>query len=305
MKGTASESYEANDNLVERVHDCLAQALHRTRPGSGDSPVTVAEIYQDLVPYRSIRSTIGFQMNADYEHTLLRLLSGEGGYARLEPSEARDELRSELESPNPNVGLFRKFAACDVWVTPPLRPPEDEDQIADVEPNGRGPEAKPATDFPQAASPPGQTTGRAESGESASSTAENPLQEDDWQVEDVPWSEAEPELWNDAQPELLLEEEVEAADPVGESARQSEPVTAEPGPATGASPMYEPKSSPTATTMSATHPCAFCSAAMPTGRLVRFCPFCGMDQSMAPCANCQEPLDSAWKYCIACGTTQS
>ena len=22
------------------------------------------------------------------------------------------------DTPNPNVGLFRKFAACDVWVTP-------------------------------------------------------------------------------------------------------------------------------------------------------------------------------------------
>lgn len=104
------------DNAVAQLHRTLVDALRRTRPTALNRPVTVAEIYQDLVPYKTARTAIGFDMNADYEHTLLRLLAGEGDLARIEPREVRDKLRMELESPNPDVGLFRNYAACDVWV---------------------------------------------------------------------------------------------------------------------------------------------------------------------------------------------
>jgi hypothetical protein len=50
-------------------------------------------------------------LNADYEHALLRLLAGEGDLARIEPREVRDKLRLELESPNPNVGIFRRLCS--------------------------------------------------------------------------------------------------------------------------------------------------------------------------------------------------
>jgi len=104
------------DDLVRGVAASLVEAV-RASGRDVAAPVTVAEIYQDLVPYRDVRGRLGFEMNADYEHTLLRLLSGEGTFVRLEPDEAREELRAEVESPNPNVGLFRKFAGCDVWIT--------------------------------------------------------------------------------------------------------------------------------------------------------------------------------------------
>lgn len=107
------------DEMLLRLHAALANAITHSQGRSFATPLTVAELYQDLVPYRDVRGPLGFDMNADYEHTLLRLLSGEAGLARLEPAEAREELRLELESPNPNVGLFRKFAACDVWIQAP------------------------------------------------------------------------------------------------------------------------------------------------------------------------------------------
>jgi len=107
------------DAYVERLHAALTDALRRGRPRPFAEPVTVAEIYQDLVPYRAVRSTIGFEMNADYEHALLQLLSGIDGLAQLEPESAATELREELGTPNPNVGLYRKFATCSVYVAPP------------------------------------------------------------------------------------------------------------------------------------------------------------------------------------------
>src|SRR5688500_2697865 len=104
------------DNLVAQLHRTLVDALRRSRPDALHRPITVAEIYQDILPYRDAREAVGFEINADYEHTLLRLLAGEGDFARIEPREVRDKLRMELDSPNPDVGVFRNYAACDGWV---------------------------------------------------------------------------------------------------------------------------------------------------------------------------------------------
>jgi len=101
---------------VARLHRALVEAIRKHRPNLPNGTVTVAEIYQDLVPYRSVRSALGFALNADYEHALLQLLAGVENRARIEPAEAREALRLELESPNPNTGVFRGYAACDVIV---------------------------------------------------------------------------------------------------------------------------------------------------------------------------------------------
>lgn len=106
-------------DALPRMHALLVEAVRRRRGiDPHQVPVTVAEIYQDLVPYRTARETLGVEMNADYEYLLLRLLAGEQQLARLEPPAAREQIAQELESPNPNVALYRKYAACDVWLMP-------------------------------------------------------------------------------------------------------------------------------------------------------------------------------------------
>ena len=57
---------------------------------------------------------IGVEMNGDYVDALLRLLAGERGLLLLESEHALRELRDELDSSNPNTGLYREFAAVDV-----------------------------------------------------------------------------------------------------------------------------------------------------------------------------------------------
>jgi hypothetical protein len=104
---------------VTRLYERLTEALQRTRRDPFNVPVTVAEIYQELVPYRLVRAEIGFDMNADFEHALLRLLGGEGECVRIEPAHAADEIRRELRSANPNLSIYRDYAACDVWVRKP------------------------------------------------------------------------------------------------------------------------------------------------------------------------------------------
>ncbi|MGD8277481.1 MAG: hypothetical protein PVH00_05615 [Gemmatimonadota bacterium] len=298
------------NQLVERLHGLLSHALQQNRPRPFDSPVTVAEIYQDLVPYRSVRTALGFQMNADYEHTLLRLLAGENGLARLEPAEARDELQSELDTPNPNVGLFRKFAACDVWVTPgepievhppavnapaevqapieahvPVEPAPEADAAPPVE---LAPEPAPATTDPE---PAAWSTGAEVDPRTWSAEAEAEQQDAD--------------EWEASLPELILEEEVSAPSAGADSippAPAPEPPPAKPSQPTDATTMPEAAVSPAATTR--TGSCAFCASDLPVGRSVRFCPFCGQDQSLRPCATCAEPLEPEWTFCIACGARQ-
>ncbi len=103
------------DDVVERLYQALVDELQR-RDHSPRLPVKVAGIYDDLVPYAKVRSLLGVEVKADYEHALLRLLAGEGDRLRLEPEDARDELRREVAAPYPVVDLFRKFSASDVWV---------------------------------------------------------------------------------------------------------------------------------------------------------------------------------------------
>ena len=229
-------------DIVDRLHLALVQALRSRGPDALERPITVAEIYQDLIPYRTARAVAGIELNADYEHALLRLFAGEGDRVRLEPQAAREELRRELESPNPNVALYRKFAACDAWITVP---PE----------LAKKPGASPAS-------------GAAQGGRPAASAGAS-------------------------------------GGPVAAPASEAAPPSAAVKPAAGAEatkPVQGKDPAAPAATGAAAGACAFCGQHLPSGRPVRFCPYCGTDQSKIPCARCGEVLESGWRFCIGCGT---
>lgn len=124
------------DQVVTRLYRALVEELRR-RGHPEDRPVKVSELYQTLVPYRAVRSRLGVELNADYEHALLRLLAGERDLLRLEPADYREELHREVEATYPFVGLFRKFSAADVWVTMPAAD-DEPDAATDPESVDRG-----------------------------------------------------------------------------------------------------------------------------------------------------------------------
>ncbi|MEX0907325.1 MAG: zinc ribbon domain-containing protein [Gemmatimonadota bacterium] len=222
---------ESRDEAVERLYTRLAEALQQSRR-EFDVPVTVAEIYQELVPYRLVRSEVGFGMNADYEHALLRLLAGEAGRVRLEPDTARETIRRELRDANPNVGLYRDYAACDVWVQAPVEASHVAEAVAE-------------------------------------------LLGDVFENEDADEA-AIFSLVDDLDPEPYLTE-VAGDD---EAAAETE--------------------APARRGAEADH-CTYCDSPLPTQRPVRFCPYCGGDQTTRPCGECGEPLEPGWMFCIACG----
>ena len=259
-----------SENIVAQLHQTLVDALRKSRPNSLHRPVTVAEIYQDLVPYRTARNAVGFEMNADYEHTLLRLLAGEGDLARIEPREVRDKLRMELDSPNPDVSLYRNYAACDVWVS-----------IED----GKETELDDSTDEDvsweeEFVGPPAPAKVNPHEIQAALVLDEEPRFElaDEEVDEDEPDDEFEDEL----------EEEFEEEDDFDDDEEES---------------VLDNTPEPVLTAVEATqkHACAFCGSDLPADRMVNFCPFCGSDQSQQPCPSCGEMLDPLWRFCIACG----
>ncbi len=110
-------------DTLKRFFESLVEALRERGPQDLTAPFTVAEIYQDLVPYRTHRDVLGFEMNGDYEHALLQLLAGREGYLELESEHALEEIRTELDGKNPDTSLYRDFAAVDVRISPGMVPP--------------------------------------------------------------------------------------------------------------------------------------------------------------------------------------
>ncbi len=104
----------SREEILERFHRALIEEIQTQRPEYLTGPFTVAEIYQNLVPYGSHRDRIGVTVNQDYEDALLRLLAGEGGFLMLESEPALRDIRAELDTAHPNTGIYREFAAVDV-----------------------------------------------------------------------------------------------------------------------------------------------------------------------------------------------
>jgi hypothetical protein len=94
---------------LDRLFERLVSVLADDAPGRLAVPFPAAEVYERLVPYRSNRSILKVATHQDYEMAVLRLLSGERGYASLEPAEVRDALQREAGESNPDAALFRQF----------------------------------------------------------------------------------------------------------------------------------------------------------------------------------------------------
>lgn len=126
---------DALDRLYRRVADVLLR--------QPDAQVTVGDLYQHLVPYRLVRSELGFSELAEYEHALLRLLAGERDYVIVERPEVQEELQRELKAPNPILGIYRDYAAVGVYLNPFASEPSAVDYAALPAPAP----AAPATEF--------------------------------------------------------------------------------------------------------------------------------------------------------------
>jgi hypothetical protein len=280
--------------ILDNFFSALVGEIRARKPDYLREPFTVAEIYQNLVPYRTHRDRIGVEMNADYEDALLRLLAGEGDLLVLESDTARGEIETELRSSNPNTLMYRDYAAAMVRLNPALA----------VDPT----DAIPA-DSPRAALAPDD----ADSSESrsAGSGPRSPVG-----IEELAPSEPESttEGPEKATADAILEDLIGAdhvSPPGGESAapKTATPKTAMPKTATPETAL--PKTAMPATPSPQRVPsesgnpdnrCQSCLGELPGRAVLNFCPLCGADLRTPACPSCGEELEPEWRFCVVCGT---
>lgn len=101
---------------LDRLFFSLVHTVRERAPGDLHRPFEVQELAQDIVPYRALRRTRGFDANEDYEHAMTRMLAGERGYVRGD-ERMQGVLRDELATPHPDTSLFREFARNHVAIT--------------------------------------------------------------------------------------------------------------------------------------------------------------------------------------------
>ncbi len=263
--------------VLSRFHRALVGEIRQVRPDYLVEPFTVAEIYQNLVPYRSHRDVIGVEMNGDYEDALLRLLAGEGDYLFLESDVARREIREELQTGNPNTGLFRDFAAADVRLNP---------SKIDFEGPVLYAESKAAE----------SDEGEAVFEDSGLSHEPEEFGPTDAVSVDAP--QAEVDAADDQEPAFGF---AEADDAEVDRSADAEEHGADDG--SGLEEVETPTS--VASDGAAPSSCPWCKGELPEREGVKFCPHCGSNLGLVPCAACGAEIETSWRFCIVCGTEAS
>lgn len=256
-----------SDPILERFHRALIEEIQTQRPEYLTGPFTVAEIYQNLVPYGSHRDRIGVEMNGDYEDALIRLLAGEGSFLVLDSEPALRNLRAELETANPNTGLYREFAAVDVRLN---------QAFLDL--------ASFATD-------------------DLSDFAEEMEIDDPVAMAELAPTEGTSGDMKIVPPgvDIFSDQPMDAA-PEPAAIRESKTTTHRPPLA----PEFVDASAPNGSLLDESAvgagSCAWCRADLPKRSNLNFCPFCGTDLALVPCAACGEEVEPTWRFCAACGT---
>jgi hypothetical protein len=275
-----------DQDILSRFHRALVREIHTRDSAYINAPFTVAEIYQNLVPYRTHRDRLGVEMNADYEHALLRLLAGEGDFLTIESSTARKEIREELATPNPNTGLYRDFAAADVRLNPEKLDAAFLDEIAE------------------------EAAAEAEANEESEAYPdEEEILEEDMEEDVIEGGASGDSFAEDGHETLEVE-------PIGASLVSSQDGEGEL--ASGGVPFevsgdmdgieleegrtVDPEAEEDEEDLPPFENCQWCREALPQQARVRFCPFCGSNVRLVPCPACGEELRLNWRFCIACGT---
>lgn len=131
-------------DAVDRMFQVLVNALRKSNPAAVSSPFSVADLYQQIIPYRHFRRELGLESNQEYELTLMSLLGSERGYLDVD-ERLRDGLKKELESGSPEPARVRDYAEAQVSVNPAA--------LATVPPKLTPAVAATATPAPGAAAP--------------------------------------------------------------------------------------------------------------------------------------------------------
>ena len=256
---------------LDRMYRRLVQNIRTGFPDLMGRPFEIAEVYTTIIPYRHNRRELELDTNQDYEHALLRLLSGERGYLIGDPQMQAD-LRAEIESPNPDLTKFRAYSTTMVSIAP------DGARTADG-PTLRRPGSGGTAAIPSAAEPAPSATAQA--------VADRPT----LGVPEQATAAARPAPPRPAAPPPV-------APPPVASPRVTPPPVAPPPPLDALQPTL---STTGQRSIVASGRCRYCSGELPEGRSITYCPHCGQNLTVLNCPACGTELDVGWKFCTTCG----
>lgn len=250
---------DALDLLFRRI----VLAAHAA--GALQRPLTVLELLDDFAPYGAAKRDGALDTHDDYLHAMMRLVSGEG--ARFFGDDLmQDDLKAELQSPNPDLTVLRTYANTKLRIS--------TSGVAEVL----------AGDTTIDLSPPPKAGTPRRSGAVRTSGAQ-------------PAVEA-------ARPTGGHPAHVTPVEPA-QAAAHTAPVTehpTEPRDASALQQVFEAYASSSAPpTVTADPGCPYCAQALPTGRVVKFCPTCGQNLKVKRCPGCSAEIESGWKFCVTCG----
>jgi double zinc ribbon protein len=124
---------------LDRMYRHLVRVVRARYPQYLTQPFDVAELHQNILPYRHHRRELGLETNEDYEIALTELLSGARDYLLVD-DRMRDALRAELASTNPDPSAFKQFATATVALSPTamrslaIGPDEDAPRLSAASP---------------------------------------------------------------------------------------------------------------------------------------------------------------------------
>lgn len=117
---------------LDRLYLELVTRLRRERPARLTEPLTVAQLYEEVIPYRRVRDVVGFRSNDEYETAFTRLIAGERSFI-LGDSEIQGDLREGLEAVLPDIHRYRSYTETRVWLNPATIPPPGDIRYAPPE----------------------------------------------------------------------------------------------------------------------------------------------------------------------------
>lgn len=100
---------------LDRMFQVLVRTLRSRQPALLAAPFTVADLHQQIMPYRHFRRELGLETNQEYELILMELLTGAKGYLDVD-ERLRDQLVRELSLPSPEPSRVRDFADAHVSI---------------------------------------------------------------------------------------------------------------------------------------------------------------------------------------------
>lgn len=265
-------------DAIDRTFQHLINTIQARYPAYLTQPFDVAELYQNILPYRHHRRELGLDTNQDYELVLLQLFSGARDYLIVD-DEMRDRLSRELTSPNPDPGAFREFSTSQVALSPAAVRRFQTGGVPSPEPVLAGATAAAPSGNAQRTAPTARTAASAPA--SAPVPAPKPV---------IPSPASAPAASAAAAPSV-------AAQPAPRRAPLN--TTATTGPRSAAIPST-PRATQTVVPQ-AGESCRYCNGALPAGRRITFCPHCGQNLTVVNCLACGTELELGWKFCTTCG----